>query len=229
MRGSYTNEKSSRNLVLVPISFLLAAEDYREGFAVPELKVFGKQKQFNDKRSFAGFRLYASSLEGVASLREYLVGRGIHPQTALARIELIQNLDRVLSVIFWIIAGLASIGYVFAASLQSTLVVIRKTSDLGVLKLLGFSSLAVAFFPVIQAVLTALLGASLAVAGYYFAEGFINDLLKEIGILDGVAANLPFQYAFLAIGLTVFTCVLTSLAAGFRASKISPAEGLRHE
>lgn len=221
---------SSRDLVLVPLSFLLAAEDYREGYRVSEFKAEGRELDTkNTNRTYASFRLYARTLEDVAGLREHLLSLNIETNTALARIKLIQTLDYVLSYIFWIVTSLAALGYALAASVQSSLIVIRKTRDLAVLKLLGFSSAHVSFFPVLQSLLTGLVGATGAVGAYYIAEVFINDLVGRLQMIDGVVASLPFLNAFSAVGMTLVVCILTSLVGGWRASKIYPSEGVRHD
>jgi len=221
---------SSRGLVLVPLPFLLAAEDYREGYRVAEFKAEGHEKGFEgNTRTFASFRLYARSLEDVAGLRAHLVSLNVETNTALARINLIQTLDQVLSYIFWIVSGLAALGYTLAASVQSSLVVIRKTPDLAVLKLLGFSSAQVSFFPVLQSLLTGLIGALGAVAAYYAAEVFINDLVGRLQMIDGVVASLPLLNALAAVSMTLLVCVVTSSVGGWRASKIYPSEGVRHD
>ncbi len=221
---------SSRDLVLVPLSFLLAAEDYREGYRVSVFQAEGREKDVAAvDRTYASFRLYARSLEDVADLREHLLSLNVETNTALARINLIQTLDQVLSYIFWIVTGLAALGYALAASIQSSLVVIRKTPDLAVLKLLGFSSAHVSFFPVLQSVLTGLIGAVGAVGSYYVAEVFINDLVARLEMIDGVVASLPLLSALAAISITLLVCVVTSSVGGWRASKIYPSEGVRHD
>jgi putative ABC transport system permease protein len=221
---------SSRDLVLVPLPFLLAAEDYREGYRVAEFKAEGREKGFEgNTRTFASFRLYARSLEDVAGLRAHLVSLNVETNTALARINLIQTLDQVLSYIFWIVTGLAALGYALAASVQSSLIVIRKTPDLAVLKLLGFSSAQVSFFPVLQSLLTGLIGALGAIAAYYAAEVSINDLVGRLQMIDGVVASLPLLNALAAVCMTLLVCVLTSLVGGWRVSKIYPSEGVRHD
>ena len=219
---------TSRNLVLVPLDFLLAAEDYREGFRVGSLHANGKPRP-EKARTYASFRLYVNRLEDVEPVRDHLASLDIETKTALARIKLIQTLDSALSTIFWIVAGLATFGYALAASVQTTLIVIRKTSDLAVLKLLGFSSPVVAMFPVVQSTLTGLIGASGAIAVYYLAEIFINKLVGRLGIIKGVVAWLPIDNALSGLLMTLAICIVTSVIGGVRAARIYPVEGLRHD
>jgi len=219
---------NAKDIVLVPLSFLVATEDYREG-GKSDLSGFSGEKEIRKGRTFASFRLYAQKLEDVAALRTFLVEQNVETKTALARINLIQTLDQVLSSIFWIITGLATFGYLLAASVQSSLVVIRKAPDLAVLKLLGFSSQQVSLFPVFQSLLTGLIGSTGAVLTYYVAQVFINELVSRLEMIEGVVASLPLGSALSAIGLTICICLVTSFFGGRRTSKIYPSEGLRND
>jgi putative ABC transport system permease protein len=220
--------KTQRVEALVGLPFLLAAEDYREGFAVGELDAEGPPRP-RGERTFASFRLYARSIYDVARLREWLAARGVRTDTRLAEIELVQRLDRGLGVLFLVVAGLGATGYVIALMVSLWANTERKRRELSVLRLVGLHSSALALFPVVQSMVTGLLGAAIASALYLPVDRLINHLFRDSLASHQVLTRLEPRHFLLAAGVTLAFALLASIAAGARAAKISPAEGLRDE
>lgn len=226
--GVIVPELVQRDVALVPLPFLVAVEDYREGNAVPQFGWEGNARS-QQERVYASFRLYAASIDDVAHLRDHLAKQGIDTETAAAQIEMVRQLDRSLTVLFLIISGLAAVGYGFSMTLNLVATVVRKQQDLSILKMLGFSNGAVALFPVVQATMTALLGCLAGFSLYYLVEPAINHLFRD-GLREGqvVCALLPV-HLWVALALSLAVAFVTASLGGFRAARIPPAEGLRHE
>lgn len=128
------------------------------------------------RRGYAAFRLYARSIDDVAGLKEHFESQGIEVRTKAAEILQVKELDRYLSLIFWLIAavGIAGGTASLVASLYAS--VERKKRDLAVLRLIGLPRSALLRFPVYQ-------GAALAGGGFGLALGFFGLLAYAINTL----------------------------------------------
>jgi putative ABC transport system permease protein len=218
---------TDREIALVPLSLLIAVEDYREGVAAPELETGGSAPA--SARSFASFRLYARTIDDVAALRDWLALEGVATTTRLADIEAVQRLNRDLTRLFLLISSLAGIGYLVWTALASLSTVARKQRELSLLRLIGFSTLCVVVFPMVQAVLTALLGAALASAAVFATTPLIAQMFAgQLPPGTTVFRLLP-QHLIAAALITAGFAALAASVSGVRASLIAPSEGLRDE
>ena len=202
-----------------------ALEDYRDGRAVPELGWSGDE---DDKtRSYPGFRLYASSIYAVSALKDHLGEQGIDVRTKAADIELVMRMDRNLSGIYWAIAIIGLIGFSLSLGASLWANVDRKRKELSVLRLVGFRTGDIVWFPVTQAFYTGILGWALAVGIYFGAAATINNMLADqLSGEQEVCVLLPEHFA-MALGLTVGAAVFAAALAGFRSARIEPSDGLR--
>ena len=228
--------KSGRVEALVSLPFLLAAEDFREGFAVPELKKYTvleknivERPRPEGERYYASFRLYARTIYDVATLRQWLAERGVESDTRLGEIELLRKLDQSLTVLYAIVAGLGGMGYLISLTVSLWANTERKRRELSILRLIGLRSTALAFLPCVQAVFTAVAGSIIAIGLYMVSEILINQLFKESLAEQQVLSRLEPVHFAIAAGITLAFAVIASLAAAFRAASVSPSEGLRDE
>lgn len=215
----------ARDGAFVSLQLLNALEDYRDGRAVPELGWSGSERK--EPRSYPGFRLYARSIYDVAGLKRGFEKRGIEVRTQAADIALVQRMDRNLSTIYWAIAviGLVGFGLSLGASLWAN--VDRKRRDLAILRLVGFHTGDITWFPVLQSLYTALFGWLLAVLIYRGAAWVINDMLSsQLAAGQQVCVMLPEHYA-ISLGLTLAAAALAATLAGWRSARIAPSDGLR--
>jgi putative ABC transport system permease protein len=215
----------ARDAMFAPLSLLEAAEDYRDGRAVPALDWAGEAPS-GRPRVYPSLRVYARDVNDVEPLRRYFVERKLLVSTQAAVIAQVLSLSRNLSIVFWIIAALAMLGAcaaIFAGALSA---VERKHDELSVLRLLGFNTADLLLFVVLQALYSGGLAAMLSVVFYGVAEHGINRLFVQ---LPGEYASqlLPQHYALMLI------CVLgaSALAAalgGWRVRGIEASRGIRH-
>ncbi len=214
-----------REGAFVSLDLLVATEDFRDGRAVPELGWRGSSP--DSERTFSGFRLYARSIYDVNALQNALVKQGLDVRSRQAEIELVQKLDRNLTVTFWVVALVAMIGFSLSLGASIWANVDRKRRELSVLRLVGFYTAGIVWFPVLQALFTAVFGWMLAVLIYVGVEQGLNRLFAE-GLEAGakLCRLLPQHYG-IAIGITLGAALLASFLGGMRASRIEPAEGLR--
>jgi putative ABC transport system permease protein len=215
----------ARDGAFAPVSLVEAFEDYRDGRAVPAFEWSGDPP--DEQRTYPGFRLYAASIYDVANLSSDLIGQGVDVRTKAADIDLVMRMDRNLSAIYWAIAVIGLIGFSLSLGASLWANVDRKRKELSVLRLVGFRTGDIVWFPVIQAFYTALFGWLLAAGIFYAAAAVINDMLADqLATGQQVCVLLPQHFA-LALALTTGAAVVAAALAGWRSSRIEPSEGLR--
>ena len=159
----------SRDGAFVSVSLLEALEDFRDGRAVPRMGWEGDRE--NSTRTYPGFRLYARSIYDVAGLRDAFADLGVDVHTHAADIELVQRMNRNLTAIYWVIAVIGLFGFSLSLGANLWANVDRKRKELSVLRLVGFRTMDIAWFPMVQALYTAILGWALAVGLYQVVAG----------------------------------------------------------
>ena len=215
-----------RDGAFVSLDLLVAVEDFRDGRAVQRFNWTGDSSK-DSIRTFPGFRLYARSIYDVLELRDDLQTEGLEVRTRSADIEIVQSLDRNLSIIFWVIAAVALSGYSLSLGTSLWANVDRKRRELSVLRLVGFRTGSIVWFPVLQATFTGLLGWSLACLIYISVEQGLNQLFQsglEFG--ESVCRLLPVHFLWASI-FTLVSCMVASALGGLQASRIEPSEGVR--
>lgn len=207
--------------------FLVAAvEDFRDGRAVPAFGWAGDPRG-DAVRSFPSFRLYARSIYDVASLQESLRREGVETRTRAADIEVVQSIDRNLTAVFWVIAVIGLLGFFLSLGASLWANVDRKRRELSVLRLVGFRTADIVWFPVAQSALTAVAGWATASAIYLGVAWGINALLApQLRADQTLCVLLPRHFA-IALLLTVAAAVAAATLGGLRASRLDPSEGLR--
>ena len=215
----------ARDGLFAPLALLEAAEDYRDGRAVPAFGWPGDAVGQSAQRVYPAFRLYARNLGDVEPLREYFAAQNLLVSTQAQTIAQVQSLSRNLSIVFWIIAGLALAG-AFAAIFAGALAAVeRKRRELSVLRLLGVSTAALLLFVVLQALYSAALAALLSAGLYGLAQSGLNYLFAQ---LPGEYAShlLPRHYT-LALVAVLGVSAVAAACGGWRVARIQACEGIR--
>jgi len=215
----------SRDGAFVSVRLLEALEDFRDGRAVPDLGWGGAQA--NTARTYTGFRLYARSIDDVAALGDAFAEIGVDVHTQVAGIELVKRMDRNLTAIYWAIAVIGLVGFSLSLGANLWANVDRKRKQLSVLRLVGFRTRDIVWFPMVQALYTAVLGWALAVCLSFVTTMVINGMMAEqVEPGQQVCLLLPFHYG-IALALTCGATVIAAGLAGLRSSRVEPSEGLR--
>jgi len=219
-------EALPRRAAFVRLKLLEATEDYRDGFGSDAFAWPG-QTRLAGPRAYSSFRMYARSIYGVAALRDVLLDQGVEVYTRAEEIEVIRTLDRAFSLIFKLIAIVAVFGY-FASMASNVLAnVNRKSRHLGVIRLIGFSTGSMVWFPIVQSMATSILGSVTAFCFYLIAEIMINRLFDQY-LADGeYICRLSFVHMLIALGLTVVMSMLASVYAAYRVARIEPSQVIR--
>lgn len=218
-------EAFAREGLFADLALLEAAEDYRDGRAVPALGWAGDAASVSEQRIYPAFRLYARSLSDVEPLRVYFAGQNLLVSTQAHTIAQVQSLSRNLSIVFWIIAGLALAG-AFAAIFAGTLAAVaRKHRELSVLRLLGFSTAALLLFVLLQALYSAGFAAVLSVGLYGLAEAALNKLFVQVP--GEYASHLLARHYGLALVAVLGVSAVAAAGGGWRVARIQASEGIR--
>jgi putative ABC transport system permease protein len=216
----------SRDGAFVSLPLVEAAEDFRDGRAVPGLGWEGSDAD-GQTRTYPGFRLYTRSIYDVSPISKALEKLGIEVRTRAADIEIVRNMDHNLTAVFWVIAVIGLLGFSFSLGASLWANVDRKRKELSVLRLVGFRTGDIIWFPVIQSFYTAVLGWGTASVIYLGVSFIINKMFtKQLEQGDTVCTLLP-EHFLIALGLTIVSAFLAAGMAGYRAAKIEPSEGLR--
>ena len=219
-----------KEVAFVPLPLAQATEDYRDGRAVPELGTaqgWTGEPRPEGPRLYPGFRLYASSLEAVTGLREFFAGQGLEVYTHAAEIEQVTSLSRALNTVFALICAAAAAGFLASTASSALAGVKRKERMLGLLRLTGFGTGALLLFPLVQALLTALLGTATAMGVYAAAAAVINHLFAaSLGDMEQVCRLLP-RHVLLVFAAVAGLALTAALGPALRATRIEPSEVIR--
>jgi len=215
-----------RPALLVPLELLVAMEDFRDGFAVPALG-FADGRPAPPRERYARARVYARSLEAVAPLAAWLEGERIETATRLREIDSVKAVDRVLGVIFAVIAWTAAIGCVASLTGAFLANIERKRRDLALLRLLGFRRAAVGAYVVVQALLLTCLAFALGYGAYLAGSLVFNRVLGANLAEGGFVCRLENVHILLAFAGALLIASLVAALGGYRAIQIQPAESLR--
>jgi putative ABC transport system permease protein len=142
-------------------------------------------------------------------------------------IDSVKAINHVLGLIFGVIAGAALIGCI--ASLVGAFLanIDRKRRDLAVLRLLGFTSSAVAVYVVLQALLLSLTGFVGGLACYYLGSLLFDQLLGSSQATGAFICHITVWHGLVALLLALLVAGLVALIGAVRAIRIQPAESLR--
>lgn len=215
-----------RDAVFVPGALLVATEDYRDGHRVPELGVEDGAAR-TGPRLFANARLYARDIDDVATLAGVLRDQELDVRTRAREIETVRAIDRVLTLVFLVLATLAGGGLLLSLASSLWANVDRKRRELAFLRLIGLRTGPVVAFPAGQAVLVSLGACALSGLLYLGVAALFNEVFaSELGREEFVCRLNPRDGAA-AMAATIAFSIVASLLGGTRAARIDPAESLR--
>lgn len=220
-------EAQQKDMAFVPLPILEATEDYRDGRAVPALGWSGESPPPAEQRVYPSFRLYARTLDDVSSLRDFFVQQRMEVYTRAEEIAVVRRLDASLTLIFGLIGAAAAVGFVASTASATLAAVKRKERVLGLIRLMGFPTVAIMLFPIFQMLLTALLGTSLAALIYGGTAVIINQLFaNSLQQVEKICALSPL-HLLTALGLVLLLSCLATLQPAARAARIEPSEVIR--
>jgi putative ABC transport system permease protein len=173
--------------------------------------------------------MFARSIFDVAGLEADLQREGIEVDTRSAEIESIVALDRNLSLIFLVVAGIALAGYTLSLGASLWANVERKRREISVIRLIGVPRGAARAFPVIQALLIAAAGLVGAIVVYAAAAIALNTLYSGEYVEGAEICRLTGMHLAIAAAGSLAIGIVASALAATSVVRIEPSEGLRDE
>ena len=181
------------------------------------------------RQGYAGFRLYAATIDDVELVQQRLEQEGITVHTERERIGEVRRLDHYTTLIFWLIAAVGVVGAIAALTASLYASVERKKKELNVLRLLGLLKRELVLFPIFQGLL--LSGGALILSVVIFAavSRVINQVFGDhLQATESLCTLSGGHFLLLAAGVLGLSTVSATFAA-LRATRLDPAEALRDE
>ena len=217
-----------RKAIYAPLGLLRNVEAMVEGRPVPEWGWPGRVPEQTVER-YASFRVFAASMDRVASLHERLNRLGLEPRSRLAEIEAFQALDANLTRLMLIIALLAGLSMLVSTGVGQVASVLRKQRDLCLLMLLGYTRRHVAVLPLISAALHAIAGVTAGCVAYALLAHPIDWVFAGRLLPGSEVTRMAIPDLAGCLLGTLAICVAASGIAARSATRIAPSEGLRNE
>jgi putative ABC transport system permease protein len=225
--GVIPESRVAREAVFTHLDLLIASEDYRDGLRSSLSDADLRAPSARTRTEFAGARVFARDLDAVDTLAAALRAEGIEVRTQAERIETVRAFDRTLSFILRVIALIGLSGCALALGGALWVNVDRKRRDLALLRLFGFGNGTVVLMPVVQSAVIAAQALVLAFVTYLFGAAAFNRTLGQNLTGQGYVCRLEPEHLAAAAAATLLVALLAAVAAGYRASRIDPAECLR--
>lgn len=181
------------------------------------------------RKGYASFRVYAKHLHDVEALKTFFEDKGINVSTQAERIHEVQELDRYLTLIFWLIAVVGIIGgaATLSASLYSS--VQRKRKELSILRLIGSSGGMIFRFPIYQGIVIATSGVAIALIFFAIMATVINNLFQAHLQSGESFCTLTVMHIGVVFAAAILLAVASSGIAAYKAIQTDPAEAMRDE
>lgn len=214
----------TREAAFVSLPFAVLVEDFQDGRVGPPDGVAGLPPV--SRAEYAGFRLYARRLEDVPALDASLQAEGIEVVSRAGDVAGLLRVDRNLTLLFGLVAGLGGAGFLVSLGAGLWANVERKRMPLAQLRFLGLRAGALRVFPMAQALVLAALGVGVALAAALVGAAVVNRLFAGLLALDRPLCLISPGLAAGAAGLTGVGALLVAAAAGTRAARVEPWEGV---
>lgn len=213
-----------RDAAFVPLALAVLVADFQDGRVGPpgDLSALAPA----GRAEYAGFRLYARRLEAVPALDAALRAEGIEVVSRAADVSGLLRVDRNLGLLFGLVAGLGGAGFLVSLGAGLWANVERKRVALAQLRFLGLRAGALRLFPVAQALVLAALGVMAALASALAASAVVNRAFAGTLALDRPLCLITPGLAAVAATVTLAGAALVAAAAGTRAARVEPWEGV---
>lgn len=216
---------TGRDTAFVALDVLAAVQDYRDSVAVPAL---GWTGEFDapDERRYASFRAYSASLEGVERLDAWFAAQNVRVKTRARDVANIRAVDEALAKVIYIIMAAAGAGFFAFMVSTAHAGVRRKKKMLGLMRLLGYTRMALLLYPLAQSLCTAFLGCFLACGAYALLALCVDTVFVSQTGGAAICAFPPLDFLYVFGGVACLAAAAT-LQSALNASRIEPSAVIR--
>lgn len=214
----------ARDAAFMSRTTMLLVDDFLDGMLPPTATPADVK---TEGRSYAGFRVHARRLQDVVTIDRDLRARDVDVETHAAEISGLLGLEHSLNLLFALLAGLGTLGFIVSLGVGLYANVERKQRELSLLRLIGLLKRNMILIPVMQATVVSIIGA--VVAGLLaLGVAFVLNCFPLVG--EGSAAKrlcvIEPWHLVAALVASVAGAMLAASFAGRRAARILPAERL---
>lgn len=220
-----SEEVFNRAAIWTDFEFLFAVEQYRDGYEVNAFNVTGRPAP-SPRQPFSSFRMYANDLDAVISLRSRLRDQNVEARTQASRIASMLQLSRNVTLLFWVIATVATTGFLLAMGANLWASVERKTTALSIVHLMGGKRRHLMIFPITQAIVMTAFAFVISAILFWGISAMINWFyVSETG--GGDICYIPFQNILTAFTLSTLVAGLGGIYPAMRIQRLEPSTGLK--
>lgn len=214
---------ADRKMAFAPHEFLEELENYRDYIEAPKLNQEGRPAL--QERKYASFRLYATDMDKVEHLAAWLASKNIETITRARDIDAIKSLEDAINQIILIISLAVGAGFTAFMISSSEGAIRRKKKMLGLLRLFGFSRLALVCYPMVQTFLVSICGFFTSLLLYYAVAGAIAEAFAQKG---GIVCVLTPLEGATALGSILAISCAASAKAAIQAANLEPSIVVRN-
>lgn len=212
--------------VLTALALVEGIEWYRDGRAVPQLGLPGREAPPSTV-AYPLFRLFADSIQAVPDLVRRLRAEGTEVTARVAEIEATLGLQRNLRAVLLTISTLAALGYLVSLIAYQVATVRRKRQEFAILTLVGYGRRWLMGLPLLQSLMISTLGALLGMVLFAATAAVINRHFSSRLAFGEIACRLDFVELGSALLATLLVAVVPTLIGGFLAARTEAADELR--
>ena len=216
-----------RAAALIAPELLTALEDFRDDKPWPAPGEFEPNPKAEPRSQYPRARIYAKTLDDVPALNEWLSGQGIQTVSRLAQIEAVRAIDRLLQLLFGVIAWLGIFGCAASLIGAFTANIDRKRKDLALLRLIGYDRTSLMGYVLAQAVVLTMVGFAIGFGLYMIGSQLFNVVLGQALPTGHYVSVMTPLHMIIAIAIALGVAALVSLIGGYMAMQVQPSESLR--
>lgn len=213
--------------VLADIAVLDVVEAFYDAYALPEYGITQGKPLSSRTPDFEGLRVYAASLEELAPLQNRIeTAFGIGTEARTAEVETVLRLGRNLNLALLLTATVASLGLAAALIFGFWGDVQRKRQLLAVLSLMGLGGRWLWLYPVVQALVCAVIALGVSF-GLLIVAGWAAEAMFDTGLAAGALVRISGGQVAAIILCVIGFVVAASMFAARAALRTDPATVLR--
>lgn len=184
---------------------------------------------FRIRQKYAGFRMYAKTLDAVRDLRLLSESKGISVYTSEDKIEQVKKLGSGLTRLFALIAGMSVIGGFGALFASLYLAVERGKRQFCILRVLGMSHGAIRVAIIVQGAVLVTAGAAFATLFYLFGASILQQLFGKMMEPGDVFCQLRAEQIGILWVCALACGVVVAILASLRLRGLDAAVVARNE
>ncbi|WP_420012451.1 ABC transporter permease [Tateyamaria sp.] len=214
--------------ILADIAVLDLVEAFYDEYALPDHGITEGSDIATRSPEFEGMRIFARELTTLAALQSRLETRfGVQTEARTGEVSGILNLGQNLNLALLLTAGVASLGLSAALLFGFWGEVARKRQTLAALALLGIGPERLWIFPVLQALVSGVIGLVVSFMLFFVAGAIAEQMFNSALTAEGGLVVLTVLQGLAITAVTLGFVAAASFFAARSAAQVDPADVLR--